>query len=155
MAFVDISKIFQVVVQVTSYPLTRFFLVCTLLPVFAFVQFVYSVPHLLRCFPQLFSPSGWHRLAQAAEDFRKVEGRLSKEQLNGDYCFKGNQLLRVGQDEIAIKERARWYPNTEKMIVCGAKVNVVREMPTSGTALHQPIVLLHGNPSWSFMWRNV
>jgi len=60
-------------------------------------------------------------------------------------------------------ERARgkigtlaWKPRMEGFEVEGARVNVVCEVPAvwerrSG----KKVLLVHGNPSWSFMWRDV
>ena len=71
--------------------------------------------------------------------------------LDGSFTFREHQLLRANTRKCL--QEAHWSPHTEWFSVCGASVGVVHQKPavTSG----QTIVLLHGNPSWAFMWRNV
>jgi pimeloyl-ACP methyl ester carboxylesterase len=58
-------------------------------------------------------------------------------------------------------EGAPWAHDIHEFDVCGATVRYIHLRPSYSSVLqdgrrtHRPVVFLHGNLSWSYLWRNV
>ena len=75
-------------------------------------------------------------------------------QSKGDFSSK-TELCRVKMQR---KHRKALLGTARRKVfdVAGAQVNVFHKQPGEGHSRSgKKILLLHGNPSWSFMWRNV
>lgn len=138
-----------------SSTLLRVCIAISLLPVYVAVQLLPILPAALLKSRLLLTKSGRRRLVRLADSYRDEEEQRATEQWKGSFQFKSEQLLRNGDARGAI-DSLSWSPRMETFEVDGAHVNVVHEQPAAGQFRSgKKILLLHGNPSWSFMWRNV
>lgn len=133
----------------------RLLFALALCPVYIFSKLiVLVVPASSRSY-LLFSRAGRQRLLDATDEYRRQEMQRSAEQLAGKFHFQPEQLLPSGRSRGKI-DKIQWTPQREIFEVEGAQVAVVHEQPGVGEfRTGKVILLLHGNPSWSFMWRNV
>ncbi|OCL12178.1 haloalkane dehalogenase family protein [Glonium stellatum] len=124
-----------------------------LLPLYLFTKVLSVAPHALANAILLLRGSSRKHLIQQSDIYRRGEEFVANQQLNGAFHFEETQIRSVIR--YAIQREARWFPNIEHYRVCGARVNVVHEKPLNTTPNGQTVVLLHGNPSWSYMWRDI
>jgi hypothetical protein len=151
-----ISQLYRSFVFLTTPAPVRLAFAFILFPLFLVLQTVEAVPEITKNCANLLTVNGRSRLARSARQYRRTEETLGRAQFTGSYIFAESQLIRVSQEEsVQILREAGWKPNTENIWVCGARVSVIHETPNPPTAARRIIVLLHGNPSWSFIWRNV
>ena len=69
--------------------------------------------------------------------------------------FQDKELLSRREARGTI-ETLHWKCEKEIFDVGGAEVNVFHKHPGEGHSRSgKKILLMHGNPSWSFMWRDV
>ncbi|KAF4211426.1 hypothetical protein CNMCM5878_002636 [Aspergillus fumigatiaffinis] len=144
-----------------SFTINRAFLASALLPLYL-LSLAYSVlPTILWNAPRLLLPNGWKTLMKDAEQYRQRADSLAQSQLEGKYKFKDDEIIRTDQKGKGWMADMPWRDNVEEFNVCGATARYVhlkpsyRSIATDNKASHRPIVFLHGNPSWSYMWRNV
>jgi hypothetical protein len=144
-----------------SFTINRALLAYALLP-FYLLSLAYNVlPTILWNAPRLLLPNGWSRLVKDAEEYRQRADALAQSQLEGKYRFKEDEILRTDQKGKGWMADMPWRDNMEEFNVCGATARYVhlkpsyRSIATDNKTSHRPIVFLHGNPSWSYMWRNV
>ncbi|GIC92436.1 haloalkane dehalogenase family protein [Aspergillus udagawae] len=144
-----------------SFTINRAFLASALLPLYL-LHLAYSVlPAILWNAPRLLFPNGWITLMKDAEQYRKRADALAQSQLEGKYKFKDDEIIRTDQKDKGWMADMPWRDNVEEFTVCGATARYVhlkpsyRSIATDNKAFHRPIVFLHGNPGWSYMWRNV
>lgn len=144
-----------------SFTINRALLAYALLP-FYLLSLAYSVlPTILWNAPRLLVPNGWSRLIKDAEQYRQRADSLAQSQLEGKYKFKDDWIIRSDQKGKGWMADMPWRDNVEEFNVCGATARYVhlkpsyRSIATDNKTSHRPIVFLHGNPSWSYMWRNV
>ncbi|KAL5342034.1 Alpha/Beta hydrolase protein [Aspergillus crustosus] len=144
-----------------SFTITRAALTALILPVYLYKLFLSMLPSILLNSFHLSTPSGWSRLADRADQYRSKSDTLAHAQLDGSYKFKLDEVFHVEKYSGGWMESAPWANDTEEFDVCGATVRYIHLKPSYSSMLqdgkkeHRPIVFLHGNPSWSFMWRNV
>lgn len=149
-----LQPFFFIVRRVLSFTVIRLFSLLTLLPLYLTVKLLRAAPHIIPRLHLLLYPDGWRKLIYSAYRYRDIELERTKAQLHGEYQFESSQLIKPSKDEI--QKRANWFPCTEIFQVCGANICVVHEAPKVGRQNSGvKILLLHGNPSWSFMWRDV
>lgn len=123
-----------------------------LLPVYILVKAIEVLPSVYRRCHLLLTPSGREKLVKESDQQRAWEEDLARKQYAGScILFHEGQIFRT--DAKKCLREARWSPYAEWFSVCGVNVGVVHEKPEKVTG--RTVVLLHGNPSWSFMWRNV
>ncbi|RHZ59250.1 haloalkane dehalogenase family protein [Aspergillus thermomutatus] len=144
-----------------SFTINRALLAYALLPLYL-LRLTYSVlPTILRNAPRLLLPNGWSSLIKDAEQYRQQTEKLAQSQLEGKYEFKEDEIIRADQKDKGWMADMPWRDNVEEFQVCGATARYVhlkpsyRSIATNNKTSHRPIVFLHGNPSWSYMWRNV
>ncbi|GIJ90940.1 hypothetical protein Asppvi_009905 [Aspergillus pseudoviridinutans] len=144
-----------------SFTINRAFLASAVLPLYL-LSIAYSVlPTILWNAPQLLLPNRWRALMKDAEQYRQRADALARSQLEGKYRFKEDEIIRTDQKGKEWMADMPWRDNVEEFNVCGATARYVhlkpsyRSIATDNKASHRPIVFLHGNPSWSYMWRNV
>ena len=142
-----------------SSTLLRFVFVLVLLPPYLLKLVAQVLPTILWNVAFLMSSRGRDRLATDADLYRGHTHRLAKEQLDGSYEFREADLNRDGNCWL---DCIRWPSKGGEFTVCGATARFTHLTATDNLGLNRhekkrlpPIVLLHGNPSWSFMWRNV
>ncbi|RLL94680.1 hypothetical protein CFD26_104466 [Aspergillus turcosus] len=144
-----------------SFTVNRALLAYALLP-FYLLSLAYSVlPTILWNAPRLLVPNGWSRLIKDAKEYRQRADALAQSQVEGKYKFKDDEIIRSDQKGKGWMADMPWRDNVEEFNVCGATARYVhlkpsyRSIATDNKTSHRPIVFLHGNPSWSYMWRNV
>lgn len=125
-----------------------------LLPAYIFIKVLSVLPYAIGQCRLIITTPGRSLLRNDADRQRQREDEISQQQLEGIFKFTKNQLILVPKK--SVMETAKWYPHVEDFEVCGAMVNVVHEIPPAGVKRSgQSVLLLHGNPSWSYMWRDV
>ncbi|KAL4906984.1 hypothetical protein BDW74DRAFT_176580 [Aspergillus multicolor] len=147
---------------ILSFTLTRILLTSILLPLYLYKFLLLLLPATLKnSIYLLIGSSGWNRLINHTDNYRNESDTLAQSQLNGSYRFKADEIFHVTKNSRGWMDSAPWANETEEFEVCGAKVRYVylrasySSILQDGRREHRPIVLLHGNPSWSFVWRNV
>ncbi|WEW59207.1 hypothetical protein PRK78_004676 [Emydomyces testavorans] len=145
------------------FTLFRFFLLLLLTPLYM-LRLVYSCwPYIKGNYRHLFNAKGRERLAEKAEAFREDETWLAQQQLEGTYSFEERQIFRVQRNGQGWMGDMPWAAEEEtgEFTVCNATVRFVfvREAKRGPQGENLPakpaIVFLHGNPSWSYMWREI
>jgi hypothetical protein len=103
----------------------------------------------------LLSKSGRDELISSSDSYRHLENRRAAAQLKGEFEFQEAELLPSREARGTI-DALSWRCEKDIFNICGAQVNIFHKQPgESHSHLGKKILLLHGNPSWSFMWRNV
>ncbi|OJZ84827.1 hypothetical protein ASPFODRAFT_83039 [Aspergillus luchuensis CBS 106.47] len=129
---------------VMSFTVCRLILFGSFLPIYLGKLSCNIIPTGVRNFPSLFSSQGRNRLIREAEEYRGRCESLAIAQCQGTYRFSESNLYRVSDC-------------TTEIAICGATVRFMHQKPTlDGPAgCRRPIIFLHGNPSWSYMWRSI
>ena len=123
-----------------------------LLPAYILVKAIEVLPSIYNRCHLLLTSSGREQLVKGSDQQRAWEEDLARKQYDGTcVLFQEGQIFRT--DMRKCLREAHWSPNKKSFSVCGVDVGVVHEKPEKVTG--RTVVLLHGNPSWSFMWRNV
>ncbi|KAJ9293869.1 hypothetical protein DTO271G3_7496 [Paecilomyces variotii] len=138
-----------------SWTSVRLWVVFLLLPLYILSVAVRILPYIAFNAIHLFSEEGRQHLASKADGYRRVEREWAQKQLRGSFVFKEITLRRLGRDEMT---ELPWGDRVQTLRVCGADARFIKVRPRvtlAGEPSRPPIVLLHGNPSWSFMWRNI
>ncbi|KAL6237955.1 hypothetical protein BDW75DRAFT_248159 [Aspergillus navahoensis] len=147
---------------ILSFTITRLFLVSLLLPLYLY-KYVFSLlPATIKnSIHLLLGPAGWSRLIRHTEIYRTRSDALAQAQLDGSYRFKPSEVFHISRNSRGWMEAVPWAKETEEFEVCGATVRYLHLRASYSSVLqdekreHRPIVFLHGNPSWSYVWRNV
>jgi len=146
---------FKIVSRALDITLIRFVLACYLFPIYVFVKFLSVLPITLSQSKLLLTTNGRARLIRLTASYREQEEQQAAQQLDGTFSFQLDQVLKDEEGKGWLANLA-WKPHREEVLVCGAMVSVVHEVPDNAAMRSgKTIVLLHGNPSWSFVWRNV
>jgi hypothetical protein len=150
-------RIFGSVAPLVSSSFIRLVLTLVLLPIYLVVQAVRAAPHVIVNLPKVVSEHGRFRLARAAHLYRQHERNLARHQLKGAIYFRPEELARIPvAEKRRILKEAGWTVKWDELEVCGGKVAVYHEKPAGvDSPPRDSIVLLHGNPSWSLIWRDV
>jgi hypothetical protein len=150
-------RVFGSVAPLASSTFIRLALTLVLLPIYLVVQTVGAAPHIIANLPKLVNEHGRFRLARAAHLHRQREKNLARHQLKGAIYFRPEELARIPvAEKRRILKEAGWTVKWEELEVCGGKVAVYHEKPGGvDSPPRDPIILLHGNPSWSLIWRDV
>lgn len=146
---------FRVAVKIMSYTLVRLCAASSLFTLYLFLAFLRSIlPYVFANALALLSNSGRAKLIRRGRKWREWRDQTAASQLNGTFRFSGNDL--ESREVYGITQKRLhdvWPVNREYFEVCGGRICVVHERPT-GKPKRQ-VVLMHGNPSWSYMYRNV
>ncbi|KAL4782588.1 Alpha/Beta hydrolase protein [Aspergillus varians] len=143
------------------FTINRIFLAAILIPLYLYKVALSLLPSAIKNSLNLLTPCGWSRLAENAEEYREDSDALAHSQLDGSYRFEADEVFHVKKNSRGWMETAPWANDTHEFNVCGATVRYVHlrasysRILQDGRRIHRPIVFLHGNPSWSYMWRNV
>lgn len=137
-----------------SLTVSRMLCLCILLPLYLSVACYRSVwPYLVQNLRLLLSSSGRLKLKQHGEFHAIRRQQLADSQLAGTYTFESADVEPSSTErETQQVLRSTWPANRDYFLVGNLRTCVVHEKPAQppkGT-----VVLLHGNPSWSYMYRN-
>lgn len=142
-----------------SYTLCRLLFALALIPPYLVKTSFQVLPTILSNAVCLLSAKGLERLVTDTDRYRAHAQHIAKQQLDGTFLFSEADLHR-GVNKCT--NQIQWADKTEEFTICGATARFVHLKPrhdansgTNGTAPRRPIVFLHGNPSWTYMWRNV
>lgn len=148
-----LRPVFHLCVFFGSSPVVRMTVALVyLLPVYILVKTIEVLPSIYNRCHLLLTRSGRERLVKESDQQRAREEDLARKQYDGS-CILVHEGQIFRTDAKKCLREAHWSPLAERFSVCGVDVGVVHEKPEKVTG--RTIVLLHGNPSWSFMWRNV
>lgn len=96
----------------------------------------------------LFSSDGRSQLRQAADSYRQKEQRIAAEQYDGTYRFARENVLEWDKNLL-------WNPDWVEIEVCDIRARITHtKSPVPGNG-SKKIILVHGNPSWGYIWRNI
>ncbi|BDD59791.1 hypothetical protein MAP00_004980 [Monascus purpureus] len=116
------------------------------------------IPYMIMNFVNLFSESGWNMLIRTAQFHRNRQSDQAQAQFDGKYEFPENVLFRVKRGGHEWMDDMPWTDNTEEFKVCGATVRFVHLKPAidgGSGEVKKSILFLHGNPTWSQIWRRI
>lgn len=140
---------------VMGFTIVRLWLTAMLLPVYLVVAFVRSLlPRMLPSLPLLLFEDVRRTLYEAGMANRKQRDDQAHAQFQGTYQFSDADIERTRDVAAVAHKVARIWGRVHRdyVEVCpGLHAAVAR----AGTPGGKPVLLLHGNPSWSFMYRNV
>lgn len=143
-----------------SFTFLRLILAASLLPVYMIKKTFVILPTVVSNLNLLLAASGRSRLVRDAERYREEEQSMAELQFEGKYRFPKEKIFRISKDEEKGWMNDRQFSTeTKEMSVCGVTARYVHLRPditTTGISENKrPLVFLHGNPSWIFIWRNV
>jgi hypothetical protein len=120
-------------------------------------KFCIILPTLVSNLHLLFTAAGRSGLVKNAEKYREEEQSMADLQFEGRYRFSRDEGKGWMDDR-------PFGTQTKDLSVCGVTARYVHLQPYSShdssvengvNSDKRPLVFLHGNPSWSFIWRNV
>lgn len=154
-----LQPVFALAFAFFDFTLVRLLDLAVLFPLYLLFAFFRSLlPSLLRNFSFLLSSTGRKKLVERGQISRWQRENQGKLQLNGTFQFHPDLIERTSDNKEVVNHiEAIWPVKREYFDVCNIKACVVHELPGQTQRKHdgRKIVLLHGNPSWSFMYRNV
>lgn len=146
---------FQAAVKIMSFTPVRLCAAAWLVTLYLLLAICRSLlPCVIKNALTLLSGSGRAKLIKRGKGWREWRDQTAATQLDGTFRFSRNDL--EGSEAYgATQEKLHdvWPVKREFYEVCGSRVCVVHERPTE-TPMRQ-VVLVHGNPSWSYMYRKV
>ena len=127
----------------------RLLLALYLLPIYCFTKAVSVLPSVISQLPLLITGRGRGRLITRADVYRSHEQDIAAKQRDGTYRFSPASVLWWNG-------RTSWNMNRLVIEVCGINARVVHAKPITPTPTKpKSLILLHGNPSWSYIWRDI
>lgn len=144
---------FIIAATLMNVTIIRFGIAVVLFPLYLLVAFARSVlPGLVARFHWILTEHGREKLFARGTSTRLRREALAEDQFRGDFNFAAEDIEHT-EDAVRAVERMNgiWPVMREFIDVCpGIQASVVR----AGNANGVPVVLLHGNPSWTYMYRN-
>lgn len=145
---------------IMSFTLYRLMVAAWLLPVYVIRITLTIFPTILLKLPSLFTSSGRDALVRETEEYRKLEQSLADLQLKGDYRFPRDLVYPIPRGGMGWMSDRPFGAFMKGLSVCGATARYVQLEPKSrsttvANGVKRPILLLHGNPSRNYIWRNV
>lgn len=139
---------------IMDFSIVRLGIAIVLFPTYLTLAFLRSF--LLPALPYLYLLASWRgrtELAQRGKANRRAREKQAQTQLDGTFSFPPHKVEKAAASaEISGRISKAWAVPRKFVTVCpGVDAAVVRAGDPNGTKL----VLLHGNPSWSFMYRHV
>jgi len=114
------------------------------------------LPFLLKNGRYLLTHSGREHLRHQGNASRRQRKNQAMLQLDGKYRFDDDLVERTSQiTKVVDHINTLWPAEREYFDVCNLRACVVHEIPKQRGEGSRRVVLLHGNPSWSFMYRNI
>lgn len=152
-----LRRAFKLGFAIFDFTMIRLAGVVFLLPLYLFVAFLRSfLPFLLKNSKYLLTHSGRKHLRHQGNTARWQRKNQAMLQLDGKYRFHEGLVERTLQiRRVADHIDTIWPARREYFDVCNLRACVVHEIPKQQGEGSRRVVLLHGNPSWSFMYRNV
>jgi hypothetical protein len=142
-----------------DFTVVRLLDLALLLPLYLILAFFRSFPRaIFRNFGSLLSRTGRKKLAERGNISRWQRENQGKLQLDGTFRFHSDVVERTSEiKEVVDKIEGVWPAKREYFDVSNLKAYVVHAVPdeTKRSDEGRKLLLLHGNPSWSFMYRNV
>ncbi|KAK5038129.1 hypothetical protein LTS07_001598 [Exophiala sideris] len=145
---VALRQLFWTLTTLLHSTLLRLLLAINLLPVYCLRQVISVLPIATRRLPLLLTRQGRGRLISQTEQYRTYEEEIAAKQHDGSYRFTPANVL-------PWNGKTSWPVNRNVVEVCGIKVRVTHTKPKTTSDKAKTIVLLHGNPSWSYIWRRI
>ncbi|KIW54163.1 hypothetical protein PV05_06543 [Exophiala xenobiotica] len=144
-----LEQLFVAINILAKSTILRLLLALYLLPIYCFTKAISVLPSLISQFPLLLTRRGREKLLTRADVYRRHEQDIAAKQHDGTYRFSPASVLWWNG-------RTSWNMNRLVIEVCGINARVVHaeSKPTTPTKL-KPLILLHGNPSWSYIWRDI
>ncbi|KAI9372819.1 Alpha/Beta hydrolase protein [Aspergillus egyptiacus] len=146
---------------ILSFTVARLILNAILIPLYLYKLMVAIAPTASKNALRLLTLGGWSRLVREADTYRARADSLAVAQLEGTYQFRADEVFHVDRNSRGWMESLPWANDTHEFSVCGATVRYIHLRPSysdilqDGKKSHKPVVFLHGNVTWSYMWRNV
>lgn len=126
----------------------RLLVALALLPLYCARQTVSVLPNIVQNAHLLFTSKGRFRLCQASDSYRQKEQKIAWEQYNGTYKFSPSKIL-------TWNDCSHQKPERVEIEVCGIKARIVHAKPPILGKGSKRLLMVHGNPSWGYIWRNV
>lgn len=143
-----LRELFWTLTTLFHSTLVRLLLAINLLPVYCLRQAISVLPGALRRLPLILTWHGRTRLIWQTDTYRNFEEDVAAKQYDGSYRFVPANVLRWNG-------RTSWPMDREVVEICGINVRAVHVKPQAALYQVKPIILLHGNPSWSYIWRDI
>jgi pimeloyl-ACP methyl ester carboxylesterase len=141
-----LRQLFRLIVLLFQSTFLRLLLASSLFPVYCFVQTLSLLPSIVAGLPSLLTTRGRTSLVVKADAYRKHEQEIATGQYDGTYRFSPANVLRWDG-------RISWDVDRAAVDICGISARVVHAKSTRQAA--RPLIMLHGNPSWSYIWRDM
>ncbi|KAI0471642.1 epoxide hydrolase [Xylariaceae sp. FL0804] len=154
-----ISAVFRLAwilaVRISNYTVVRLPAAAIMFPTYLLVAFLRSLlPYLAPQVPGLVLSQKYRDgLAQRGMANREAREDLALRQLRGEYRFPDGEVRRTRHDPAERRRIEAALPGRREFVkVCpGVEAAVLR----AGNEGGPKALLLHGNPSWSYMYRNI
>lgn len=139
---------FRLVVLFFQSTLLRLAIAIYIFPIWCTYKFLEVCPDVLSNASELLTHNGRARLRQSTDAYRKEDEARAAQQFAGTYQFNPKNVL-------AYDHAHAWKPNRVEINVCGVKCRIIHVKPLLQNPDSKQIIMVHGNPSWSYIWRNV
>ncbi|KAI1622205.1 haloalkane dehalogenase family protein [Exophiala viscosa] len=145
---VVLQQLFWTLTTLLHSTLLRLLFAINLLPVYCLRQAISVLPTATRRLPLILTRQGREKLVSQTEQYRIYEEEIAAKQYDGSYKFTPANVL-------PWDGRTSWPVNRKVFEICEINVRVTHTKPKATFGKAKPIVLLHGNPSWSYIWRRI
>ena len=126
----------------------RLVIALVLFPFYCARKAVSVLPNVLENAHFLFSADGRAQLYCMSDAYRRKDVETASEQYQGTYRFPPGKYLPWDDRSAQVMERV-------EIDVCGIKARVVHAKPLVLDRDSKQLVMVHGNPSWGYIWRNI
>ncbi|KAJ9245680.1 hypothetical protein DTO271D3_4144 [Paecilomyces variotii] len=143
-----------------AFTIIRLIVALLLLPLYMMRVILRSVPCIFINTFRFMIVAGCRLFINDTEKYRAQEQLQAQSQFNNRYVFPEDVVLRLHPNGKGSLSDMPFANNIEEISVCGATARFIHIKPENNGVHGEyerkgPIVLLHGNPSWSYIWRNV
>ncbi|PRP79116.1 haloalkane dehalogenase family protein [Planoprotostelium fungivorum] len=137
---------------ISSSTLIRLLLVTLILPFYIIRQLLDCSLDLLSNLPYLYTSNGRGKLVACADRHREITATRASQQYAGEYIIRGRRL----ETRLPVRgECPGWVHEPHYLRVCGARAAYYRIEAEVSAKKKKTFVLLHGNLSWSYAYRNI
>ncbi len=143
-----LRPLFYLFVLLLQSTVLRLLFALALFPLYVARQAIAVLPTTLQRARLLLTLAGRSRLCNLSDTYREVEQSRASEQYAGTFTFPADHVLEWNGS-------IGWKAERVEVQVCGIKARVVHAKPIRPAQGGQRVVMLHGNPSWGFIWRNI
>lgn len=149
-----LQPLFRLFVALLESTVVRLTIICFLVPFYVARQAVPIAIDAVWNGRDVLTRSGRDRLRCAADDHRQAEQELALQQYKDQYLFPSDRIVKGS------KTIQGWPMEHLEVDVCGIKARVIRAVPRDWdegdrSQRRKQVLLLHGNPSWSYIWRDI